>query len=326
MMVSLSPTDKIFVAGHSGMVGSAIVRRLRQEGHEHPITADRSQLDLRRQYQVQEFLSVSKPDVVIVAAARVGGILANRDYPGDFILENLQIQINLIGECFRAGIKKLLFLGSSCIYPKFADQPISEEALLQGALEPTNEPYAIAKIAGLKLCDALSRQYGVDYRSVMPTNLYGPRDNFDPDNSHVIPGLMRRFDDAVRSGRDQVEVWGSGLPRREFLYVDDLADACVHILNVDRDVFDQATSGTNRFVNVGTGTDHTIRDLATRIASTVGFDGDIVWDRSKPDGTPRKLLDVSRLDSLGWRYSIELEDGLARTFQWFESSVAEAPG
>ncbi|NND70482.1 MAG: GDP-L-fucose synthase [Rhodothermales bacterium] len=302
------------------MVGSAIVRRLRKNNHENLVFAERKDLDLREQDSVREFLSATKPDLVIIAAAKVGGILANRDAPGDFILENLLIQTNLIAESFRAGIERLLFLGSSCIYPKFAKQPISEDELLTGMLEPTNESYAVAKIAGLKLCAALSQQYGVDYRSVMPTNLYGPGDNFDAEKSHVIPGLIRRFHDAVQQGDDNVVVWGSGNPRREFLYVDDMADASFHVLQTEKDSFDSA-AGINRFVNVGSGVDHSIRELADLIAKTTGFDGKITWDTSKPDGTPRKLLDVSRLESLEWSHSTGLEEGLSRTYSWYTQEM-----
>lgn len=298
---------RIFVAGHRGMVGSAIVRRLAGEGCE-VLTAGRGQVDLRRQQPTEEWIQAQRPDAVIVAAATVGGILANSSRPADFIYDNLAIETNLIHAAHQARVKKLLFLGSSCIYPKFAPQPMTEDALLTGALEPTNEWYAIAKIAGIKLCQAYRKQHGDDYISAMPTNLYGPGDNFDLASSHVVPALIRKIEEARFSGAPQVEIWGSGTPKREFLYVDDLADACVFLL--------KRYSG-HEHVNVGTGEDLTIRELADTIARVVGYRGGFVYDSSKPDGTPRKLLDVSRLSALGWRAATSLEEGLKRSYDWF---------
>jgi len=298
---------RVFVAGHRGMVGSALVRRLTQERCEI-LTAQRAEADLRRQAETEAMLAAKRPDVVIVAAATVGGILANSTRPAEFIYDNLAIETNLIEAARRVGVAKLLFLGSSCIYPRDAAQPMSEAALLTGPLEPTNEWYAIAKIAGIKLCQAYRRQYGVDYISAMPTNLYGPGDNFDLASSHVVPALMSKIHRAKQEGRDAVEIWGSGRPRREFLHVDDLADALVHLL--------QRYSGEGH-VNVGTGTDLSIAELAQLIARVVGYGGQFRYDASKPDGTPRKLLDVSRLAGLGWRASIPLEEGLARTYGWY---------
>jgi GDP-L-fucose synthase len=298
---------RIFVAGHRGMVGSAIVRRLAGEGCE-VLTAGRGQVDLRRQQPTEDWIQAQRPDAVIVAAATVGGILANSSRPADFIYDNLAIETNLIHAAHQARVKKLLFLGSSCIYPKFAPQPMAEDALLTGALEPTNEWYAIAKIAGIKLCQAYRKQHGDDYISAMPTNLYGPGDNFDLASSHVVPALIRKIEEARLSGAPQVEIWGSGTPKREFLYVDDLADACVFLL--------KHYSG-HEHVNVGTGQDLTIRELADTIARAVGYRGGFVYDSSKPDGTPRKLLDVSRLSALGWRAGTSLEEGLKRSYDWF---------
>jgi len=298
---------RVFVAGHRGMVGSALVRRLTQERCEI-LTAPRAEADLRRQAETEAMLAAKRPDVVIVAAATVGGILANSTRPAEFIYDNLAIETNLIEAARRVGVAKLLFLGSSCIYPRDATQPMNEAALLTGPLEPTNEWYAIAKIAGIKLCQAYRRQYGVDYISAMPTNLYGPGDNFDLASSHVVPALMSKIHRAKQEGRDAVEIWGSGRPRREFLHVDDLADALVHLL--------QRYSGEGH-VNVGTGTDLSIAELAQLIARVVGYGGQFRYDASKPDGTPRKLLDVSRLAGLGWRASIPLEEGLARTYGWY---------
>ena len=289
------------------MVGSAIVRRLAGEGCE-VLTAGRGQVDLRRQQPTEDWIQAQRPDAVIVAAATVGGILANSSRPADFIYDNLAIETNLIHAAHQARVKKLLFLGSSCIYPKFATQPMAEDALLTGALEPTNEWYAIAKIAGIKLCQAYRKQHGDDYISAMPTNLYGPGDNFDLASSHVVPALIRKIEEARLSGAPQVEIWGSGTPKREFLYVDDLADACVFLL--------KHYSG-HEHVNVGTGEDLTIRELADTIARVVGYRGGFVYDSSKPDGTPRKLLDVSRLSALGWRAATSLEEGLKRSYDWF---------
>ena len=298
---------RIFVAGHRGMVGSAILRRLANENCEI-LTVGRAEVDLRRQQPTEDWIQVRRPEVVIVAAATVGGILANSTRPAEFIYDNLAIAANLIHAAWRNGVKKLMFLGSSCIYPRMAPQPISEDSLLTGPLEPTNEWYAIAKIAGIKLCQAYRKQYGADFISAMPTNLFGPGDSFDLASSHVVPALMRKIDDARRAAASQVEIWGSGTPRREFLYVDDLADAAVFLL--------KRYSGYEH-INVGTGKDLTIRELAEVIARVVGYRGGFVYDRSKPDGTPRKLLDVSRLAALGWRASTSLEAGLTKSYDWY---------
>jgi GDP-L-fucose synthase len=302
--------QRIFVAGHRGMVGGAIVRRLAGEGCEI-LTAGRSQVDLRRQQPTEDWIAAQRPDAVIVAAATVGGILANSSRPADFIYDNLAIETNLIHAAHEARVKKLLFLGSSCIYPKLASQPMTEDALLTGALEPTNQWYAIAKIAGIKLCQAYRKQHGDDFISAMPTNLYGPGDNFDLASSHVVPALIRKIEEARLAGSPEVTIWGSGTPRREFLYVDDLADACVFLL--------KRYSG-HEHVNVGTGTDLTIRELAETIARVVGYRGGFTYDGTKPDGTPRKLLDVSRLSALGWRASTSLEAGLKRSYDWFTAN------
>ena len=304
----ISPSDRIFIAGHRGMAGSAIVRRLQCGGYENLITATRDSLDLTDSLAVRDWFAAYRPEVVVLAAAKVGGILANNTFPADFLLDNLKIQNNIIEHAWRCGSRRLLFLGSSCIYPKFAPQPIREDSLLTGALEPTNEWYAIAKITGIKLCHALRRQHGFDAISLMPTNLYGPGDNYHPTNSHVLPALIRRFQEAKESGAPLVTCWGSGAPRREFLHVDDLADAAVFALESWRPDPDDC-----QFVNVGTGTDVTIRELAEMVAESVGYEGRIEWDASKPDGTPRKLLDVGRLAALGWKAQIPLADGLAST-------------
>ncbi len=310
-------TTRIFVAGHRGMVGSAICRRLARDDGVEVVTRTRGELDLTDQRAVPEFFASEPVDQVILAAAKVGGIHANNTFPADFIYENLAIQNNVIHGAFRAGIERLLFLGSSCIYPRDADQPMAEEALLTGPLEPTNEPYAVAKIAGIKLCESLNRQHGTDYRAVMPTNLYGIHDNFHPENSHVIPALMRRFHEATMSGAEKVTVWGSGNAMREFLYVDDMADACVFVLNLPRDDLDRVVLPNRSHLNVGTGEDVTIRELAETMARVTGFRGDVEFDHSKPDGAPRKLLDVSRTTGLGWRYQIPLEKGLEQTYAWY---------
>lgn len=308
---------RVFVAGHQGMVGSAIVRALEKAGDAEIITRTRSELDLLDQAAVFRFFNQHAVDEVYLAAAKVGGIWANNTYPAEFIYQNLIIEANIIHGAFQAGVRKLLFLGSSCIYPKLAEQPIAESSLLQGALEPTNEPYAIAKIAGIKLCESYNRQYGTDYRSVMPTNLYGINDNFHPENSHVVPALLRRFHEAKMQDLPSVTVWGSGSPMREFLYVDDMASACLHVMNLPKEVYGEHVLPMSSHINVGTGKDCTIRELANTIARAVGYQGDILWDTSKPDGTPRKLLDVSLLKRLGWQYSVELNEGIERTYQWF---------
>lgn len=311
------------MAGHRGMVGSAIVRRLRQIGipEQQILTRSRSELDLTRQQAVENFLRQEKPDEIYLAAAKVGGIYANHAYPAEFIYDNLVIQTNVIQGAFAAGVKKLLFLGSSCIYPRLAEQPIREEALLSGPLEATNEPYAIAKIAGIKMCESFNRQYqashGIDYRSVMPTNLYGPGDNYHPDNSHVIPGLIRRFHEAKIQGADSVRIWGTGKPLREFLHVDDMAAASVHVMNLDRAAYVSSTGTTISHLNVGSGSDMSILDLARLIATVVGFTGVITPDPSKPDGTPRKLMDSSRLRSTGWRPSVAMKEGLQSAYTDF---------
>ena len=299
------------------MVGSAIVRALEKAGDAEIITRTRSELDLLDQAAVFRFFNQHAVDEVYLAAAKVGGIWANNTYPAEFIYQNLIIEANIIHGAFQAGVRKLLFLGSSCIYPKLAEQPIAESSLLQGALEPTNEPYAIAKIAGIKLCESYNRQYGTDYRSVMPTNLYGINDNFHPENSHVVPALLRRFHEAKMQDLPSVTVWGSGSPMREFLYVDDMASACLHVMNLPKEVYGEHVLPMSSHINVGTGKDCTIRELANTIAHAVGYQGEILWDTGKPDGTPRKLLDVGLLKRLGWQYSVELDEGIERTYQWF---------
>ena len=316
----------IYIAGHRGMVGSALVRRLTALGHTNLLTASHAELDLLDQGAVNRFFSVQRIDQVYLAAARVGGIHANNTYPADFIYQNLMIEANLIHAAHQHGVQKLLFLGSSCIYPQLAAQPMAEEALLTGPLEPTNEPYAIAKIAGIKLCESYNRQYGRDYRSVMPTNLYGPGDNFHPENSHVIPGLLRRFHEAVQCGAERVTIWGTGRPRREFLHVDDMAAACVHVMELAPAVYRAHTQPMLSHINVGTGQDVTIRELAETIARVTGFGGELVFDPGKPDGTPRKLLDVSRLKALGWEARIGLEAGLRDAYGWYRASLAGNAG
>ncbi|MGA1288794.1 MAG: GDP-L-fucose synthase [Rubrivivax sp.] len=326
---ALYPRDlgtRIYVAGHRGMVGSAIVRRLQALGYTNILTVTHAELDLTDQAAVRAFFAAHPIDAVVLAAARVGGIHANDTYPADFIADNLAIQCNVVQAAHAAGVQRLLFLGSSCIYPRLAPQPMREDALLTGPLEPTNEPYAIAKIAGIKLCESVNRQHGRDYRSVMPTNLYGPGDNFHPDNSHVIPALLRRFDEAVRSGAPEVVLWGSGRPMREFLHVDDMAAACVHVLELPAQVYRAHTQPMLSHVNVGTGVDCTIRELGETIARVTGYRGRLVWDASKPDGAPRKLLDVSRLAALGWRAQIGLEDGLRETYDWYLTHREAARG
>lgn len=311
---------KIFLAGHRGMVGQGIHRQLAAEGAE-VLTARRDALDLRDSAATAAFLAKEKPTQVILAAAKVGGIHANNTYPADFLFENLAIQNSVIHGAFQAGVEQLLFLGSSCIYPREAPQPMREDALLTGPLEPTNEPYALAKIAGIKLCESFNRQHGTDYRAVMPTNLYGPFDNFHPENSHVLPALLRRFHEAKLNQAPEVVVWGSGTPKREFLHVDDMAAASLHVLRLDRATYEAHTQPMQRHVNVGTGVDVTIRALAEQIAAVVGYEGQLTFDASKPDGTPRKLLDVSLLRALGWSAAISLESGLRDTYGWFLDHV-----
>lgn len=312
---------RIYVAGHRGMVGSAIARRLEAEGATL-IVRTRAELDLTSQIAVRDFMATQKPDAVILAAARVGGILANDTYPAEFIYENLIMECNVIHQAFRAGIRRLLFLGSSCIYPRDAAQPMAEEALLTGVLEPTNEPYAIAKIAGIKLCESYNRQYGMDYRSVMPTNLYGPGDNFHPENSHVLPALLRRFHEAVETGQEEVVIWGTGTPRREFLHVDDMAEASLFVMNLDDDTYRANTQPMLSHINVGCGADVSIAELATMLAEVTGFKGRIVFDTTKPDGTARKLMDVKRLTAMGWTARIPLRNGIEQTYQWFLANQA----
>ncbi len=308
---------RIFVAGHAGMVGSAIVRQLKQNNDIELVLRTRSELDLLNQQAVQAFFKKEKIDQVYLAAAKVGGIIANNTYPADFIYQNLMIECNIIHSAYLAGVEQLLFLGSSCIYPKLAVQPMEESALLTGTLEPTNEPYAVAKIAGIKLCESYNRQYACDYRSVMPTNLYGENDNFHPENSHVIPALLRRFHQATLANDPEVIVWGSGHPKREFLHVNDMAAASVFVMNLPLDIYQAQTEPMLSHINVGSGQDCSIRELAETIAKVTGYQGVIKFDASKPDGSPRKLMDVSRLKSLGWEASISLEDGLSETYRWF---------
>ncbi|NDY83497.1 GDP-L-fucose synthase [Orrella sp. NBD-18] len=322
-MTNHNSIPKIYVAGHRGMVGSAIVRQLIGHGHDPELIIGRThaELDLTDQAAVRQFFNQEKPDQVYLAAAKVGGIHANNAYPAEFIYDNLMVQANVIDAAFRSGVKKLLFLGSSCIYPKLAPQPMAESALLTGFLEPTNEPYAVAKIAGIKICESYNRQYGteygVDYRSVMPTNLYGPGDNYHPENSHVIPALIRRFHEAKVSKAPVVTIWGSGKPFREFLYVDDMASASVHVMNLPKDIYDRHTSPMQSHINVGFGSDITIAELAHTVGKVIGYPGQITFDTSKPDGTPRKLMDSSRLNALGWKATVELETGLSVAYQDF---------
>jgi len=319
--MSKDMNQKIYVAGHRGMVGSAIVRNLQAQGFSNIVTRTHAELDLTNQAAVQQYFKTERPDQVYLAAAKVGGIHANNTYPAEFIYDNLMVQNNVIHQAFLAGVKKLLFLGSSCIYPKLASQPMSEDALLTGKLEPTNEPYAIAKIAGIKMCESYNRQYGqshgVDYRSVMPTNLYGPGDNYHPENSHVIPALIRRFHEAKVSHAPEVVIWGTGTPKREFLYVDDMAAASVFVMQLDKAAYDQQTQPMQSHINVGYGSDVTIAELAKAVGEAVGYQGKISFDSTKPDGTPRKWMDSSRLNALGWNAKTPLQQGLALAYSDF---------
>ena len=315
---------KYYIAGHRGMVGSAIFRKLEAAGEVNIVTRTHAELDLTNQLAVRDFMQAEQPDVVVLAAGKVGGIYANNIYPAQFIYENLMIECNVIHQAFDAGVKKLLQLGSSCIYPKAVPQPMLENALLTGKLEPTNEPYAVAKIAGIKLCESYNRQHGVDYRSVMPTNLYGPGDNFHPDNSHVMPALIRRFHEAASDGLDEVVIWGSGTPRREFLHVDDMAEASLFVLNLSKDIYEQNTDPMMSHINVGSGTDISIFELAMLVAKVTGYKGQISTDRTKPDGTMRKLMNVDRLAKMGWSAQIQLEQGLADTYEWYLKNVQTA--
>lgn len=316
--------QKVFVAGHRGMVGSAIVRQLQEKGYINIVTATHAELDLTNQQAVNEFFQKNQIDQVYLAAAKVGGIHANNEYPADFIYQNLMIEANVIHAAHLNNVQKLMFLGSSCIYPKYAQQPMQESELLTGTLEATNEPYAIAKIAGIKLCESYNRQFGRDYRSVMPTNLYGPHDNFHPENSHVIPALLRRFHEAVKNGLDEMVIWGSGTPMREFLHVDDMAAASIYVMELDDTTFKANTQPMLSHINVGTGIDCTIRELAETVAKVTGYTGKLSFDATKPDGTPRKLMDVSRLEQLGWKSSISLEDGLKNAYQWYLENIEQA--
>jgi GDP-L-fucose synthase len=323
----MTSNPKIYIAGHRGMVGSAIVRELERKGHTNLVFRTHQELDLTNQLAVQNFFHQEKPDQVYLAAARVGGIYANNTFPAEFIYDNVMVQSNVIHQAFMHGVKKLLFLGSSCIYPRMASQPMSEDALLTGKLEPTNEPYAIAKIAGIKMCESYNRQYGathgVDYRSVMPTNLYGPGDNYHPENSHVIPALIRRFHEAKVSGTPQVVIWGSGKPYREFLYVDDMAKASVYVMELAKEQYDQVTEPMQSHLNVGFGSDVTIAQLAQAVAKAVGYPGTIALDPTKPDGSPKKLMNSKRLNTLGWKAAVSLDDGLALAYAQFVKDHAK---
>jgi GDP-L-fucose synthase len=315
--LNIKTSEKIFVAGHNGMVGSAIVRGLKNLGYKNLILRSRKQLDLMDQASVHDFMAKEKPAQVYLAAAKVGGIFANNQYPADFIYSNLAVQTNVIHSAYLNGVKKLLFLGSSCIYPRHATQPMQEDVLLSGALEPTNEPYAIAKISGIKMCESYNRQYGVDYRSVMPTNLYGPGDNYHPENSHVVPALIRRFHEAKTSGSKSVAIWGTGRVRREFLYVDDMAEACIFFMNFDVFKYSKFVNSMQSHINIGSGVDMTIEELALEVKNVVGFTGSITLDKSKPDGAPQKLMDSSLSDSMGWNPRIGLQEGLKMAYADF---------
>ncbi len=315
----LTPHAKIYIAGHTGLVGSAICRKLRAAGYTNLLVRDLNELDLRNQSAVTEFFREERIDYIFLAAAKVGGIIANNSYPAEFIYDNLMIEANIIHNAYLTGVKKLLFLGSTCIYPKLAAQPIKEEYLLTGLLEPTNEPYAIAKIAGIKLCQSYNRQYGTQFISAMPTNLYGPNDNFNLETSHVLPALLRRFHEAKLANAPQVTIWGSGAPYREFIHVDDVADACLFLMELPEDDFSALLTlrSSPGLINIGTGEELTIKELALLIKETVGYSGEIVFDTGKPDGTPRKLSDVSKINGLGWRHKMGLAEGVARTYQWY---------
>lgn len=315
--MTLHQDSKIFVAGHRGMVGSAVVRALQERGYGNLVLRSRAQLDLTDQSAVRDFFRSEQPNFVVVAAAKVGGIHANNIYPAEFIYENLMIETNMIHQAHQAGIDDLLFLGSSCIYPKLAEQPMEESALLSGPLEPTNEPYAIAKIAGIKLCESYNRQYGRDYRSLMPTNLYGPGDNFDLENSHVVPALLRKFHEGKSLNKPAIEIWGSGNARREFLHVDDLAAACLHVMTLERDRYQANVTPMLSHINVGTGEDVTIAELASLVQRVVGYAGELKFDASRPDGAPRKLLKIEKLRALGWQPTVGLERGLRETYAWY---------
>ena len=314
----MNSNDKVYIAGHKGLVGSAIVRQLKSRGFNNLITRSHNELDLVNQNEVQQFFSKEKPDYVIMAAAKVGGIYANSKYPAEFIYENLMIELNIIHSSYKSNVKRLLFLGSTCIYPRDVKQPMREDALLTNTLEPSNEPYAIAKIAGIKLCESYNRQYETDFRSVMPTNLYGINDNVHPQNSHVIPALMRRMHQAKINSDNEIIVWGSGNSMREFLYVDDMAEASLFILDLDEKTYKANYNPRLSHINVGTGIDVTIRELCELMKQVIGFEGELKFDLNKPDGSPRKLIDISKISALGWNHKIELEDGLIRTYNWFQ--------
>ena len=313
----LQKEDKIYVAGHRGLVGSAIVRQLEARGLSNLLMRTHNELDLTNQMEVQTFFKQEKPDYVILAAAKVGGIHANNTYPADFIYQNMMIEANIINASYENNVKRLLFLGSTCIYPRSVEQPMREEALLTGVLEPTNEPYALAKIAGIKLCESYNRQHGTDFRSVMPTSLYGINDNFHPENSHVIPALMQRFHKAKLNNSAEVLVWGTGKAMREFLYVDDMAEASIFVLELDKQTYRDNTKAMLSHINIGTGVDITTRELAETMKQVVGFEGRLVFDTEKPDGAPRKLIDTSRLSNMGWKYSVDLKSGLEKTYEWY---------
>lgn len=316
----MDKSAKIYVAGHKGLVGSALVRALEKRGYTNLILRTREELDLTRQADVERFFATEKPEYVFLAAAKVGGILANNTYPAEFIYQNLIIEVNIIESARKNGVKKLLFLGSSCIYPKFSEQPMKEDYLLTGKIEPTNEPYALAKISGIKMCQSYNRQYGTNFVAVMPTNLYGPNDNFDLTSSHVLPALIRKFHEAKIYGAKEVVAWGTGVPKREFLHVDDLAESCLFVMDNYNPTKEENEKGPI-FMNLGTGEDISIKELTEMVKKIVGFKGEVIWDSSKPDGAPRKLLDVSKLSNLGWKFSIGLEEGIASTYQWFLENI-----